>query len=86
MEKGRVQFVKTIETTVGRLNFYFNSIPISTVERINVSVTERNNLISILLEQVNYSWKIINLEECPEWIKPIETIFNTEITAYLAGV
>lgn len=81
-----MNFVKTIETTVGRLNFYFNTITTSSVERIHVSVIEKNKLITILLEQVNYNWKIINPDDCPEWIKSLERIFNTEITAYLAGV
>jgi hypothetical protein len=79
-----MHFEKTIQTNGGRFNFYFNKIYIASDERIHISVLERNKLITILMGKIGYTWKILNLDSCPEWIKPLEKIFSDEITSYQA--
>lgn len=81
-----MHFDKTLDTEVGRLNFYFNKIYIATLERFHVSVIEKNKVISVLMENMGGTWKILNIQTYPVWIRDLEASFNAEINAYLLEI
>jgi hypothetical protein len=83
----QMHFARNLETSQGRLNFYFNKIFTATGERFHISVMVKNKSIGILMDRDEEgNWQMINKETCPEWILQLEKKLQTVIAIYLSGI
>lgn len=78
-------FTEKIRTEHGLLNFYFNRIFTINGTRFHVSVIDPQRKAHIFyLYKENFSWKILNIQDCPIWIAELETDLSATISNYQA--